>query len=72
MFKPVRVVATIIFLASIVLVFLGAFVIDSDVSAPPPLPVNLADDGSAAAVHQYVVCISDMARVLTAVLSQSS
>jgi len=29
-FKPVRVAATIIFLASIVLVFVGAFVIDSD------------------------------------------
>ena len=33
MFKPVRIVATIIFLASIVLVFLGAFVINSDVRA---------------------------------------
>ena len=32
MFKPVRVVATIIFLASIVLVFVSAFVIGSDVS----------------------------------------
>jgi hypothetical protein len=32
MFKPVRLVATIIFLASIVLVFVGAFVIGSDVS----------------------------------------
>lgn len=32
MFKVVRVVATIIFLASIVLVFIGAFVIGSDVS----------------------------------------
>jgi len=30
MFKPVRVVATIIFIASIVLVFIGAFVINSD------------------------------------------
>ena len=33
MFKPVRVVATIIFLASIGLIFVGAFVIRSDVSA---------------------------------------
>ena len=32
MFKPVRVVATIIFLASIALIFVGAFVIGSDVS----------------------------------------
>lgn len=31
MFKPIRVVATIIFIASIVLVFVGAFVIGSDV-----------------------------------------
>lgn len=31
MFKAVRVIATIIFLASIVLVFVGAFVIGSDV-----------------------------------------
>lgn len=31
MFKPVRVVATIIFLASIGLVFVGAFVIGSEV-----------------------------------------
>ncbi|KAI0703603.1 SFT2-domain-containing protein [Cytidiella melzeri] len=31
MFKPVRVLATIVFLASIVLVFVGAFVIGSDV-----------------------------------------
>ncbi|KAK2467048.1 hypothetical protein APHAL10511_001306 [Amanita phalloides] len=31
MFKPVRVVATIVFLASIVLVFIFAFVIDSDI-----------------------------------------
>lgn len=30
MFKPVRVVATIIFLGSIILVFIGAFVINSD------------------------------------------
>ena len=33
MFKPVRVVATFIFLGSIVLVFVGAFVIGSDVSS---------------------------------------
>ncbi|GBE82364.1 SFT2-domain-containing protein [Sparassis latifolia] len=31
MFKPVRVVATIVFIASIVLVFIGAYVIRSDV-----------------------------------------
>jgi len=31
MFKPVRVVATIVFLASIVVVFIMAFVVDSDV-----------------------------------------
>jgi len=31
MFKPVRVIATIVFLASIVLVFVGAFVIGSDI-----------------------------------------
>lgn len=31
MFKPVRILATIVFIASIVLVFLGAFVIGSDV-----------------------------------------
>ncbi|KAI0340480.1 SFT2-domain-containing protein [Trametopsis cervina] len=31
MFKPVRVLATIVFLASIVLVFIGAFVLSSDV-----------------------------------------
>ena len=34
MFKPVRVVATLIFLGSIVLIFVGAFVIGSDVSTP--------------------------------------
>lgn len=32
MFKPVRVLATIVFLASIVLVFVSAYVINSDVS----------------------------------------
>lgn len=32
MFKPVRVVATILFLGSIGLIFVGAFVIKSDVS----------------------------------------
>jgi hypothetical protein len=37
MFKPVRVVATIIFLASIGLVFVAAFVIRQDVSASLPL-----------------------------------
>jgi hypothetical protein len=31
MFKPVRVVASIVFIASIVLVFIGAFVLDSEV-----------------------------------------
>ena len=31
MFKPVRVVATIIFFVSIVLVFIAAFVLNSDV-----------------------------------------
>jgi len=31
MFKPIRVVATIVFLVSIVLVFIGAFVLSSDV-----------------------------------------
>jgi hypothetical protein len=31
MFKPVRVVATIVFLVSVVLVFIGAFVIGTDV-----------------------------------------
>jgi len=31
MFKPIRVVATIVFLASIVLIFVGAFVIGSDI-----------------------------------------
>jgi len=32
MFKPVRVLATIVFIASIVLVFVSAFVLNSDVS----------------------------------------
>lgn len=31
MFKPVRIVATIVFLGSIALVFVGAFVINNDV-----------------------------------------
>ncbi|KIY66106.1 SFT2-domain-containing protein [Cylindrobasidium torrendii FP15055 ss-10] len=31
MFKPIRVVATVVFIASIVLVFLGAFLIGSDI-----------------------------------------
>ncbi|KAI0047955.1 SFT2-domain-containing protein [Auriscalpium vulgare] len=31
MFKPVRVIATIVFLASIVLIFVGAFVLDSGI-----------------------------------------
>ncbi|KAJ7702346.1 SFT2-domain-containing protein [Mycena rosella] len=31
MFKPVRVVATLVFLGSIVLVFIGAFVLDSEI-----------------------------------------
>lgn len=35
MFKPVRVVATILFLASIGLIFVGAFVIRNDVSMHP-------------------------------------
>lgn len=34
MFKPVRIVATIVFLASIALVFVGAFVIKNDVRLP--------------------------------------
>jgi hypothetical protein len=34
MFKPVRVVASIVFLASIALVFVGAFVIKNDVRLP--------------------------------------
>ncbi|KAI8998767.1 hypothetical protein BD414DRAFT_476036 [Trametes punicea] len=38
MFKPVRVVATIVFLGSIGLIFVGAFVIGSDVRLPPPIP----------------------------------
>jgi hypothetical protein len=32
MFKPIRVVATILLIASIVLVFIGAFVLGSEVS----------------------------------------
>ena len=35
MFKPVRIVATVVFLASIALVFVGAFVIRNDVRLPP-------------------------------------
>ena len=41
MFKPVRVVATIIFLASIALIFVGAFVIRSDVSRPTSILAHL-------------------------------
>ena len=37
MFKPVRLLATIVFLASIALVFVGAFVIGNDVCPPAPL-----------------------------------
>ena len=40
MFKPVRIVATVIFLGSIGLVFVGAFVIKSDVC---PLPLSTFD-----------------------------
>ena len=41
MFKPVRVIATVIFLASIVLVFIAAFVLNSDVSNFLPQSVAL-------------------------------
>lgn len=37
MFKPVRVVATIIFFLSIALIFVGAFVIGSGVSETVPV-----------------------------------
>ena len=39
MFKPVRIVATIVFLAMIGLIFVGAFVIKIDVS-PPQILLN--------------------------------
>lgn len=39
MFKPVRIVATIVFLAMIGLIFVGAFVIKIDVSPPSNPPV---------------------------------
>jgi hypothetical protein len=41
MFKPVRIVATVVFLASIALVFVGAFVIKNDVR---PLRFSLVHD----------------------------
>lgn len=37
MFKPVRVIATVVFLASIALVFVGAFVIRNEVRPCPSL-----------------------------------
>ena len=38
MFKPVRIVATIVFLAMIGMIFVGAFVIKIDVSFPHDPP----------------------------------
>lgn len=58
MFKPVRVVATIIFLGSIVLVFIGAFVINSDVRRRlclTLLPSLLTSSTSAVTMHQCVL-----------------
>ena len=56
MFKPVRIVATLVFLASIVLVFIGAFVINSDVRGSLHIPLRDAYSRlcPAAPVHQYV------------------
>ena len=52
MFKPVRVVATIVFLGSIVLVFVGAFVIGSDVRLGILLNGYNADIGLTGVVHK--------------------
>lgn len=55
MFKPVRVVATIVFIASIIMVFVGAFVINSDVRFVTPLIRATLTNRRALTdtVHQY-------------------
>lgn len=70
MFKPVRVAATLIFLVSIVLVFIGAFVINSDVRVSlavlgggfltAPLPRS-----SCASVRTRTSCLPGKTRWLT-------
>lgn len=58
MFKPVRVVATILFLGSIGLIFVGAFVIKSDVSTyihyhPPSSVLTTRHPPPTDSVHKY-------------------
>lgn len=58
MFKPVRVVATILFLGSIGLIFVGAFVIKSDVSThvhwhPSGSVLTIPYPSPADSVHKY-------------------
>ncbi|KAI0664943.1 hypothetical protein C8Q70DRAFT_940890 [Cubamyces menziesii] len=57
MFKPVRIVATIIFLASIALIFVGAFVIKIDVRAKRQLLLPICPHADRSALSQFL-CIS--------------
>jgi hypothetical protein len=41
MFKPVRLIATAVFLGSVGLVFVGAFVLGNEVCAPHPVPTTI-------------------------------
>jgi hypothetical protein len=52
MFKPVRIVATLVFLASIALVFVGAFVIGNEVRPPAPSPRSRSRPTGP--LHRYV------------------
>jgi H+/Cl- antiporter ClcA len=54
MFKPIRVVATVVLFASIVLVFIGAFVLGSEVCGERNLEYLLLTAGLIASLHQYV------------------
>lgn len=53
MFKPVRIIATVAFLASIALVFVGAFVIGSEVCPPSPFSL-LSRSRAAGPLHRQV------------------
>lgn len=59
MFKPVRIVATIVFLAMIGLIFVGAFVIKIDVSVPYDRLMFLTTDLRFARFTSQFLCLSE-------------
>lgn len=59
MFKPVRIVATIVFLAMIGLIFVGAFVIKIDVSVPYDRLMFLTTDLCFVRFTSQFLCLSE-------------